>query len=240
MIYYFARLFSKISCLNKQNLAFVDDNYLLQHVIRENKSLVRFGDGEAALLFYKSIYYQKSSISIAYNLFCVLTSSNHNLVKCFPENSCNSNFELLNMITNLLPITRGGKLIGSANIFREESNLELQDIEKIWLKKKKIILVCSNYKYMSDFKEKYQESEVFIVQCRGANSFQMKGQVFSKVESIIDDLTDDEKKDSVIITASGPLSKPLAMHFCNLGVQSIDLGHFFDYKFYNLKRDEKL
>lgn len=236
MIYYFVRFLSFIFQKNKKNKEqYISDRILIDELIENNLSLVRFGDGEASLMLLKSIYYQKSSFSLARRLLTTFYRNEEYMIKCIPKKTETRHFELL----MLLVFFNSNKNWGDANIFREGSNMSNDVIERLWLKKKHVILVCSNYKYMSDFKKKYGKHQIVSqIQCRGADSY---SQYYKLKDRISDTIFNSpvNKGDTIILLSSGPLSKLLAYDFSST-VQSIDLGHYFDFKFYDLIRNDKI
>jgi phosphomannomutase len=66
------------------------------------------------------------------------------------------------------------------------------------------------------------------VEAKAPNPYEWYHKYIEEIEKLISN-TNIAKKDIVILMSAGPASKPLARYFSMQGVQSIDMGHGFQY-----------
>ena len=123
-------------------------------------------------------------------------------------------------------------------LFRENSQIDNNVISKLWKDERFIIFVHNNYKYFCDFKSRYEDKETAFVQITSSNSYQKYSEILESIELAAVKLSKN-KKDICILASAGPTGKVLTYDLSYLGYRVLDMGHYFDYKFYEIRRDEK-
>lgn len=168
---------------NKKKLrgVFLEDNESLNELLKSRKSLIRWGDGETKIFFGGDLYFQPNSISLFLSL--------REIIKTYGENSAyylalpnaflntdkvslvKSNKYFLWVHTRYLysKYFKNKKIFFlSSFMFREESNLKNDVIEKLWKTETYIFFLHNNYKYYIDFCEKYPTKKVLFIEVSGA------------------------------------------------------------------------
>ena len=124
-------------------------------------------------------------------------------------------------------------------IFRENTTLDNDLIEKLWENEKVIFFIHNNYKYFIDFKKKYSgEKKIIFFQVTSANSFNQMNTIIHKINQKQQDLH-VKKEDICILISAGPAGKAYVFELSENNYRILDMGHYFDYKFYGIRRHDK-
>jgi hypothetical protein len=247
----FSFLYSLISDKKKKKGIFLNQKETLNELLKTNKSFIRWGDGESKILIGGDLYFQSNSLSLFFEFIKIIKtySSNSKFLIAMPNIFLNSTkYELLNKqkyktwkltryIYEWYFINKESKIL-SAFIFRENSELTNQDIFKLWEKEEYIFFIHNNYKYYIDFCKKFSDKTVFFIEVTSANSFNKSNEILVSIINKIKDFSIENDNVCVLIS-SGPAAKPIVCRLTNMNIRALDTGHYFDYKFYDIKRANK-
>jgi hypothetical protein len=256
LIYTINRIISKLFSIfferSQHQGKFLNKEESLNLLVNTNKSLIRWGDGESTILTGGNLYFQNNSFKLVkkFHLFVRKYSNKSNYLIAIPT-------EYLKKSKNNLSLDNKYKMwlytrfvywlyfkkidvtYLDSFIFRENTSLKNTAIEKLWINKKHVFFVHSNFKYFFDFKEKYKSLfKTYFIQIPSANAFNYSTNVINKLLKIIKDKELLQNEICILISA-GPAGKIIVVEMSNKGFQALDMGHYFDYKFYELRRDDK-
>lgn len=242
-----SEIYSKFDNNIPNKKIFLSQEESLNYLINSNKSLIRWGDGESAIFTGGNLYFQNNSLKLLIDFFKIVRNYKNNsqyLIALPNEFLINTKENLIE--TNKYKIWKFTRYIFNfffkkdviyldSFMFREGTSLANQEIERLWLKERKIIFIHSNYKYYLDFKTKYKEKDIYFISVTSANSYSQKSKILKKVEEIFVS-SDSQKNDFCIMVSSGPAGKTYVYELSKIGFKALDLGHYFDYKFYDIER----
>jgi hypothetical protein len=123
-------------------------------------------------------------------------------------------------------------------IFREDSELTNDEIKTLWKDESVIIFVHSNYKYYVDFAAGYPDKKIHFISVYSANAASSFGRVINEAIKYSDIASANGQKACALISA-GPAGKAMVVRMAEAGLRALDMGHYFDYKFYELRRERK-
>ncbi len=240
--------FSGNSEIANKNIKFLTQKESIQELISSNKSLIRWGDGESSILMGGDLYFQKNSHTLRKYLNCAVkeyTENSDYLIAVPAQFLTCTNYDLkisgkyrLWMKTRYVFkffFRKSDNKFLDAFIFREDSSLDNKLIERLWSSEKVIFFVHNNYKYYVDFKKNNPDKKVYFIGINSANSFAQMNKSIRKIISI--NKKHNFKKESFCcLISAGPAAKAYVIELSRIGFKSLDMGHYFDYKFYNIRR----
>lgn len=217
-------------------------------ILKEKKSLIRFGDGEFGIFHGRSISYQKCSselieefknIKVDYEI-----KSNCPYIIAVPKKFFQvSGFVLMKnrkyvaswsqSRADFLNHFNQNIIYADAFLF-EKSNTDIY--EQIWKKDNKrnnIIFIHNNYIYAKNFEKKY-EKKVYFIKCPKKNSFEIIDNITAEIKEIID-RNNLNISNSEIVVSCGPAGKVIVKRFSHEGFLSIDTGHCWDEPLHGLE-----
>ena len=222
----------------------------LKELLRSQKSLIRFGDGEATIMEGGHIYFQRNTPELARRVRDIMREygpESPYLIAVPPETTMarkrregDQDLSLLwrkarFVFSDLLPDPLPTPLL-DAMIFREDSRLPNSEIAYLWAESETIYFVHSNYKYFSDFNATLTDRDVRFVNLYGANAYRNIERVLSDITQHAETL-EDATTSAVALVSGGPAGKVIVAELAARGLRAIDCGHYFDYKYYDLRRD---
>lgn len=214
--------------------------------IKSGYSYIRHGDGEMALIRGVGIGYQKGDKELAIAL--KQTIINYNMdskyILAIPERYITlTNLELknknnLNKGVNMFRCWLPFKIAFTQYFPKDMPYADahsfyisgfFEDNFSEYFKSKKFIIITTE----DNIKKQKQniEKNLKVLSWLVAKSPDPYDYYKKHIAEIDDLLKNENKSDIVLLLGAGPASKPLAYHFSNLGVQSIDVGHGFEYFF---------
>lgn len=218
------------------------DSAAIQYLIENEGSLIRWGDGESAYLVGRGIYHQTWNFRSWLRVLQILDERSSILLAVPYEAVCCEGrirdvplkWRLTSYICAryLLPRSR----IADAMIFRPEGGLPNQEIERLWIDSEVVVFVHSNYKYYVDFRDRYRHISVEYVHVRAANACD---DVCSTVAQVLAILAKQRPCKARILVSAGIAAKIIVYELALSGAVAFDMGHYFDYKFYNLTQSWK-
>lgn len=215
-----------------------------------NKSLIRWGDGESTILLGGDVFFQNNSLTLFRKFIKLVRGYNNNspYLMAMPNNYLNSSKSELYSINKYRTWVKTryvfqllfpkSEIYLDSFIFREDSELSNEEIKALWRNEGTIIFVHSNYKYYYDFSAINPDKEVHYVPVYSANADILCDQVIREVIKLSGSASSNGKKVCALISA-GPAGKIMVVRLAEAGVRALDMGHYFDYKFYGLKRGKK-
>lgn len=233
-------LIKKVYCLflnllvpfKKKNVKIYCDEQLVDYILKNNKSLVRFGDGEFRIIDKKKgIHYQdyndklhKELSDIYFNydknshyILSIPYILNQNVFE-FRKNK----WEIIDAHSRsrlfFLRTCRRTNIYGDAFLF---SLLNESTYSKLWSQEKEVLLIHNDIKFAQIFEKKYGISVKFIG-IPSKNAYNVIDDIYNKIYSL-----NKDKKLKILISA-GPMAKPLVNRLANNGFIAYDTGHCFD------------
>ena len=255
-IYYFISTFivliySFFFDKKKLRSVFMEDSDSLDELLKSKKSLIRWGDGESTIFFGGDLYFQPNSTSLFLSLRKIVKTYNKDsayyialpnaFLKTDKESLINQNKYHLWVHTRYLfskYFEYKNMFFLSSFMFREESDLKNDVIEQLWKTETYIYFLHSNYKYYIDFCKKFPSKKVLFVEVSSANSYK---QFKKTINTIRTNIFNEKisKKDLCVLVSAGPASKSIIYSLTKYNIRSLDMGHYFDYKFYEISRIKK-
>jgi len=245
-----AFFYNKFFDSNGMNGEFMSQEESLELLISSDKSLIRWGDGESIIASGGSLYFQKNSFYLMKDFFTLVNNYNssskylialpHVYLKDKKSHLIEKNsyrtWKYTRYIYQLF--FRKDNIYLDAFLFRENTRLLNEKIELLWMKKKVIFFVHNNFKYYHDFEKKYSEKSIYFIQINNSNSYQQIPTTINKITNIIKN-NNLKKEEIIVLISAGPAGKVLVFKLVNIDLKALDMGHYFDYKFYGIKRDYK-
>lgn len=222
----------------------------LEYLLKNKKSLIRLGDGETAIYTGSDIYFQKYDSKLANILKIILKEYKHNEVKyllAFPNSYLSKSVRELKYLNKLsiwnnaryvfYKYFNKNKIYGEAMVFFWDTPLKNDEISLLWRDCRNIILIHSNKNYFDDFKTKFHDKHLFFIQIPKKDAFSVFNKLITKIIEMnkSSNFIDDTK----ILVSAGPTAKAIIYKLSNMGFICYDMGHYFDYKFYNKLRAKK-
>lgn len=208
-------------------------------VLKQNKSIIRLGDGEFNILNGKDILYQKYSISLEKAIRNILKeyfikSKDCKYIVCVPKffMSCNG-IKLIKKRVYISSWSYSRKVFqrefpqdivyGDAFLFAKQNK---KTYEKLWKKadKNKCIFIHNNEKYARDFEKNYEIPTSFI-KINEKNAYE---EIERIEKETIQKIEETNEKDVIVIISAGPAGKVLVYDLTNKGILAIDAGHCWD------------
>lgn len=254
LIFYFVRvvafLYRSFFDKTEKRGTFLSQKESLQVLIDSDKSLIRWGDGESIILTGGNLYFQENSFKLIKFFFEIVRGYNENsrYLIALPNEYLKNNKQYIEGVDGYRT-WKYTRFVYSfffkkeytyldAFMFRENTILENSEIEKLWLSKSNIFYIHNNFKYYHDFKNRYADKNIYFFQINNANAFAQSSKVLTAIQDILK-ANEIDKSDSVALISAGPASKVFVYSLSNIRIKSLDMGHYFDYKFYGIKRDNK-
>jgi len=209
----------------------------INDIIKNKKSLSRFGDGEFLLILKKqNLGFQNQNPLLADKLLEVLNNRNPNFLVALPDSiSSVKSHKRFAKVYWLLFINTHGKALsklldqtyryGNANMTRLYAGIKDQSKSKVYFTKvktfwesKNILIVEGDLSRLgvgNDLFDRAKSIERII--CPSKNAFE-------KYEEIVN-AAKEHGKDKLVLCALGPTATVLCSDLCNAGFWAIDIGH---------------
>lgn len=231
----------------------LNDSETIEKIIKEKKSIARFGDGEFKwILNIKQNSFQDYSDELADKLKEVINSRNGNLLLCIPEGlqrvdeyTKQSKRFWKNFIKwygkDISKYIDQNYIYGNTNFTRwymeyknkSDSNDRLKRIKQIWEKKSIVVIEGKDTKMGigNDLFANTKQIERIIAPSE--NAFNKYGEILQEAKKI------DKKK--LILIALGPTATILAYDLAKEGYQALDVGHIdIEYEWYKINATKKI
>ncbi len=209
----------------------------IDDIIKNKKSISRFGDGEFLLILkQQDLGFQKLDVSISNKLVEVLNNRNPNFLVALPDSLVTvKSHKRFAKVYWLLFINTHGKVLakfldksyryGNANMTRlyagikdqSKSKIYFDKIKKIW-ESKEILIVEGEFSRLgvgNDLFDNAKSLERII--CPKKNAFEKYEEIRNAVKK--------HGYDKLILCSLGPTATILCSDLCNEGFWAIDIGH---------------
>lgn len=235
-----------------KNIKFIEDEDTINAIVKEKKSICRFGDGEFRIMEnIPSNFFQKNDVELSKRLQEVMKSNKENILIGLPI-----------AFRNLKDYTAKTRVFWKIHIYKyrkqwmkyidlkkyycnssitrcyidykdkSTANKRFENIKEIWKDKKVCIVEGSNTKIGvgNDLLNDAQEVKRIIAPQKSA---------FDKYNEILIEIN-KMSKDYLILIALGPTATVLAYDLANIGYQAIDIGHIdIEYEWFLSKAKKK-
>jgi len=226
----------------------------LNEIIKKNRSISRFGDGELKLIFGERLGFQEINRSLAKKLKKVLRSKKKglliginlpynnrllNVFNNFAKNYYNNFLEKHKLnIFSLIDLNRKyySSFITRFYIdFKDRSKTPdyIKKLKQIW-EKRDILIVEGVLSRLGLGNDLFNNSKsIKRILCPARNAFNVYEKIINRVKKI--------DKSKLILLALGPTSTVLAYDLYKLGYQVIDVGHIdIEYEWFLRKAKKKM
>lgn len=214
------------------NINFIKNQEIIK-MIKQGKSFIRFGDGEALLMNGFDIPYQKYSKKLKNGLFKIFYNYKLNkeyFIIGLPLYLNVSRKELLKkryagiwfpLKFTVKNIINKEKEYGDAHLFYYKGIVE-KELESYLISKD--IIFVTNKENIENLKKNLPNiySKKWFIETKSQNSFEELNDTKNDIDKII---KDKKREDVIIIFASGPAGKILAYEYARNEIQSLDIGH---------------
>ena len=223
----------------------------LNDIIKYNKSISRYGDGEFNLIFGNKIYFQNYNKNLSKRLLEILNSNEINLLigifipfkkELNLYNEYEAKFWINWMSKNKLKLLK---------ILNKNKKYYSSDITRFYTKYKKKV---NTLKIINKLKKIWEGRDILVVEgekkdgigsslfinsksikriiCPTKNAFKIYDKILNAIIKV--------NKNTLIIISLGPTATVLAYDLTKLGYQAIDIGHsYLQYELY-LKNEKKI
>jgi Glycosyltransferase GT-D fold len=200
--------------------------------IKDGKSFIRLGDGEAMILTGRDVYFQPTSLELA---------------QAFSEIIKNYKTEsryVIGVPTNKIPLTELELTPADRRVWRLYRTLfplrfplgekyapatffyvggRFKELVEPLIKHRHVICV-SNAKVLDEAFRDYATTaftQATFIETPTQNAFAMQVQIMATIDKI---LAENSNVSPIILFAAGPASKAWAYHYTNQGIQCLDIG----------------
>lgn len=252
--YYWQSLKSRKVYKYYSKLRILNDEETIEEIIKNKKSIARFGDGEFVWLLEEknTPSFQENDSKLSEKLKEVIESNYDKLLVCIPKNLQkikNARYidkwfwrKFVNTYgENLKPYIKESKVYGNTNISRfymgyrnkKETEKKVNNLRKLW-QDKETIIVEGKYTKLGVGNDLFNNTKkIERIVCPAQNAFSYYEKILEQVKKV--------SKDKLIIIALGPTATILAYDLAKLGYQALDLGHIdIEYEWYLKKAKSKI
>jgi glycosyltransferase family protein len=216
----------------------------VQELIKTNKNMIRFGDGEFHIMFGGKSHFQAPDSRLAERLKQLLKTDDEDILICIPRHVFYEmpdmsplkeyrekwTFENRRSVLNLLN-TGGGKTYYDtmcSQMYANFANIDFEkhftDVRSIW-EGKDITVICGEHVFKDIKHNVYDNAKsVEYVFCPSVNAFSQYESILSKCQAI--------NKNRLLLITLGMTAKPLAFDLIKCGYRVLDFGHLakdYDY-----------
>ncbi len=231
----------------KVNPKFYSESEVIEK-IKSGYSYIRYGDGEMIIIKGGSIDYQKANQKLGKDLKKTIIDykKNSKYILAIPERYVLlSNLDLkaknkidsdgreeLNMFRCWLPFKIDFSQYFPKDMYYADAHSFyvsgfFENNFKDYFKNKKVIIVTTQ-KNIDKQKQNIEKNLNVLswVPAKSPDPYDDYNKYMREIDKII---KNENKNDIILLLGAGPASKPLAYHYANLDIQSMDVGHGFEY-----------
>ncbi|MCK8611893.1 GT-D fold domain-containing protein [Apilactobacillus nanyangensis] len=242
--------------MKKVNVKSIDDT--LEELLKTNKSMSRFGDGEIKWIFKDcNDSFEKNSDELSNQLLRVFNSNNNDLMitmydsirgvhglngeaKKYSKMFWSRYFKKFSKYINYNKQYYNTQVTRPYMDYKEKDFTKYSDffskLKKIWSNKSILIVEgdSSNLGVGNDLLS--DAKSVYRIECPRENAFNKYNDIFSSVKKHI-----SEKKIDIVLIALGPTATILASDLCDIGQRSLDIGHVdLEYEWFKMGAKKKV
>ena len=229
-----------------KDINIISTDNTLNEIIRYNKSICRYGDGEFYLIFGHSITFQKYEYNLSKRLLEILNNNEKKILVgvFFPYKKKDLdlyrdsvkrywNIWLSKNKLRLLKILNKNKIYYSSDITRFYSNFKnksgvpkyITKLKKIW-ENRDIVIIEGEKSRVGIGNDLFNNTKTIKrIICPTKNSFRLYKKILNSVLKI--------NKNTLILISLGPTATVLAYDLTKYGYQAVDIGHIdIQYEFF--------
>ena len=249
-------LISKINyafLYKKNSYKILDDEDTVNEIIKNNKSLSRFGDGEFKwMLGVKQVSFQENDEELQKGLFDVINNQNEKLIIGIPRalnslSNLNRNAKKEWKLFILFYYNSIKKYINKKNIYadtnitrfyidyidKSECLHKIKNIKRIWNNREIIIIEGKKTKLGVGNNLFDNVKSLSRILAPSENAFKSYNKIL--------DFAKKQEKDKLFILSLGPTATILASDLSKSGFQAIDIGHIdIEYEWFLMKANSKV
>lgn len=220
------------------NIEFYTDEETVELIVKERKSLARFGDGEIMWMAGEAMpSFQSYSPELGRDLIKAFTSENDNLLVGIPygvfdASKCNLLAKMHWRIFGADYLPRIEKYIDMSRKYcntnitrpyidyhdRRYSEATFKLLKRIWDGKDIVIVEGEKTKLGMGNDLLDNAKSIRRILCPAENAYRVLGKIKDSIQVNVE-------KDALILSALGPTASILAAQLCNEGYQFVDIGH---------------
>lgn len=212
----------------------------LNTLLSGNKSIIRWGDGETVIAMGGDLTFQKNSSELRAKLINIMkkaADSNfyfaipwHYLVKPIDKSFPPTWYQTRYVASKYL---KKNTLCLDPHLFRNDKKNNIQrlpdsEVEKLWIRFKKIIIVSGNDEFAHKFQKDYYQYNCVYVKTPKKNAFQQYQSIYNEIL----DRAKNNTKDTCILLSCGPCAKILVDELSNQ-FTCYDIGHYLAHRYSN-------
>lgn len=216
---------------------FLSNEDTVERILKEKKSLIRFGDGEFDILEGKSIHYQEYSEQLRNELDSIIRYYGQNYKECPYMVAMPGLFLKKNGLFMLKSRLFMSCWSHTRYTFCKNYDFDVpyaptalfakgneEIYEKIWqqLSNKRVVFVHNNETYAKHFSNHYGIATDFV-SIPPENAYYKKEQILDNILSYC-----DGQENPIVLLSAGPAGKTLAFDLAKRGIWAIDTGHCWD------------
>ena len=241
--YWFAaQVFQYFESNKLQNLRVLEDEVLIDYLVKHKKSLIRWGDGESAVLYGNDLMFQDFDPMLKKEMLFILTDHknnpsfilgiNHQFI-CFSLKDYKKQSKKRQKMWRVTRYVMHKfcslkSVYGDTLLFRPYSNVENKDFEKLW-GGKHVVLISSESDHADKILNRTHAKSVHQIKIPSKNSYNIIDNVMDRTLKLINELSYDRNEIRVLISG-GPAGKVLAHRLILMDCIVYDVGHYFTWK----------
>lgn len=217
-------------------------------LLNSEKSFIRWGDGETFLTMGQDIVFQEYDVDLANELNSILINYNNesNYYLALPLTPLIlNNFDLIRSgffifwykTRYLIKNTLKGKslIILDAFSFRPMGVVTKKRIELLWYEKN-VVFIHNDIGVFNDFCINYSGINAQFIKITSQNAFSHKNEIIAEILTSIQKLEKlNSHRKTVVLISAGPTAKSIILNLSQNSIVCYDMGHFFEWKFYDEK-----
>lgn len=263
VFFWFARLFYK-----RRSFIYVDkykkinqlsNNETLEYIIKNKKSIIRFGDGEFGLLLGAGIFckqvsmfrfdwHQEYSKELKRETERLLSLRNQNILLAIPpiehithNDRFGSLFSYQEKIYSamytearmfLWKYVDYGKVYGSWSVFMKQHNPNFNwNLFFSFIKSKNVVIITGNICALINIK---LGKKTFFIETGKYNAFEKRDKITKDIDTFLMQ-NNMNLENSIFFVSLGPTAGIIVEHISNKGLMAWDTGHMFTYAYKELE-----
>jgi len=240
--WYAGKLFNFIESDKLQKLIVLEDQELIDYLVEHDKSFIRWGDGESAILYGSDLMFQDYNPKLKREMILFLKDHvnsdkyilgiSHHFISLSLNDFKNQPGKRPGMWRTTRFIMHRycspASTYGDAFLFRPYSDVTNSDLQKLW-QDRHVILLSSDVEHAKKIETYTNAKTIHQIIIPPKNCFQVITELEKETLDLIKDLSFDSFNIRVLISG-GPGGKVLAHRLIKKGYIVYDVGNYFTWK----------